>query len=162
MTTTQFLNLLQNHPDRMLQFEYQPGSRLRPDYHITEVKNVHIDATDCGGRTDSWKETVIQLWESPAPEPGTRSITTRKALAILDRVNRVRPLLLDHPLKFEYGNPDFPTRQLRAGSHRLQDGFLILDLLPETTQCKARELCGTPEPEESATAAPCAPGSGCC
>ena len=30
-------------------------------YHITEVKNIRVEAVDCGARTDSWEETVIQF-----------------------------------------------------------------------------------------------------
>ena len=161
MSTREFLQLLKQYPEHRLNFEYRSGARLRPDYHITEVKNVHIDATDCGGRTDSWKETVIQLWEAPAVEHNGPSISAGKALAILDRVNRSQALLQESPLKFEYGNADFHTSQLEVAGFSAEDDTLILTLGVEATQCKARDLCGT-APIAASAQQECAPGSGCC
>ncbi|MBC2838526.1 DUF6428 family protein [Robiginitalea sp. SC105] len=170
MKTSEFLELLQKHPGRMLNFEYAPGKRLRPDYHITEVKNIHIDATDCGGRSDSWKETVIQLWENPVPEPADRSITAKKALAILGRVAQKQPLLMDSLVKFEYGNADFHAAQLHVAGERLEGENLVVLLSPVPTQCKASDICGVPvtakrtagETPEAVEAAGCTPGTGCC
>ena len=161
MKTREFLELLNEHPNRSLEFEYRPGSRLLPGYHITEVKNLHIDATDCGGRTDSWQETVIQLWENPAGETAPRSITARKALAILDRVNRSQPLLPDSPLKFEYGNADFHTAQLHVTGIFRDGEALVVALSPERTHCKASDQCGVAEPKSDLSAC-CEPGTGCC
>lgn len=161
MKTREFLQLLSEHPRRPLEFEYRTGSRLRPGYHITEVKNLQIDATDCGGRTDSWQETVIQLWESPVPETSPRPITARKALAILDRVDRSRPLLQESLLKFEYGNAEFHTAQLHVAHAYLDGEALVVALTPERTQCKASDLCGVPEPASNASAC-YEPGTGCC
>lgn len=161
MKTREFLELLKQNPTRPLYFEYRPGAQLKPGYHITEVKNIQIEATDCGGRTNAWQETVIQLWESPVPESAPRAITARKALAILDRVNRSRPLWPDSLLKFEYGNAEFHTAQLHVGGFTLNEAGLTVALTPDTTQCKASDVCGAPEPEPQ-TASCCEPGSGCC
>lgn len=160
MTTREFLNLLRENPGTILQFQYADGQTLRPDYHITEVKNVRIDATDCGGRTDSWTETVIQLWEAPQPEPDHGPITTEKALSILDRVHAVQPLMARSNLKFEYGNAGFHTAQLPVAGVENRQGVLLLNLQPDTTQCKARDLCGVAA--TVAASEPCTPGSGCC
>ena len=161
MNTGEFLRLLNQHPQRPLNFEYRPGLRLRPGYHITEVKNLQINATDCGGRTDSWQETVIQLWEDPGAGPEGRNITARKALAILDRVNRSQPLWPGSLLKFEYGNADFHTAQMHAAGSFLDGESLVVSLSPEKTQCKASDLCGVPE-SKADTPACCEPGTGCC
>lgn len=161
MKTREFLQLLNQHPAYPLYFEYRPGARLKAGYHITEVKNIHIEATDCGGRSDAWQETVIQLWESPAPESAPRAITARKALAILERVNRTRPLLPDSLLKFEYGNAEFHTAQLHVGGVSVNEDGLTVALTPDSTQCKASDVCGVPEPEARAASC-CEPGSGCC
>lgn len=166
METQQFISLLENHPGRQLRFEYLPGRQVRTDYHITEVKNVQIDATDCGGRSDSWKETIIQLWESPGIEHQGPSLDTRKALAILRRVEAVQPMQPATELKFEYGNPGFHTGQLQVQGYRVSDGHLILEIRPGQTQCKARDLSGIPQAhatsEVNREQAPSTPGSSCC
>lgn len=161
MTTQEFIDLLKAHPGHSLTFEYQAGRRLRPDYHITEVKNVRVEATDCGGRSDAWKETVIQLWEAPGEDPGARQITSRKALGILDRVARSQPLFTDDTVRFEYGNAHFHTSQMHVAGATVEDGQLVVRLSPEATQCKASELCGIPAETPNEVSA-CLPGSGCC
>lgn len=161
MNTSEFLQLLQEHPQRPLNFEYRPGHRLKPGYHITEVKNLQINATDCGGRSDSWQETVIQLWENPEAGTEERNITARKALAILDRVNSSQPLWPESLLKFEYGNADFHTAQLHVAGVLLDGESLVVALSPDKTQCKASDLCGIPGPKAEAPSC-CEPGSGCC
>lgn len=50
---------------KSLLFEYNPNALLGVNYHITEVKHVVIDSVDYGANTNSWNETIIQLWESP-------------------------------------------------------------------------------------------------
>ena len=65
MKTHEFLTILNEHQDKRLYFEYQPNQLVAPNYHITEIKHVHIDSVDCGAQTDNWTETVVQLWESP-------------------------------------------------------------------------------------------------
>jgi len=65
MKTNEFLSLLKEHADKSLLFEYKSGHFVGANYHITEVKNISIESVDCGAGTDFWKETIIQLWESP-------------------------------------------------------------------------------------------------
>ena len=161
MKANRFMELLQEHPRKKLGFSYRDGAFLRNDYHITEVKNVQVQATDCGGRQDSWEETVIQLWEPPQAAPGAPQMRARKASQILARVAGLQPLQGDSILRFEYGNAGFHTSQLEVGGYRVERDELILLLTPQHTTCKARDICGTPV-AEPLTESACDPGSGCC
>lgn len=90
MKTSEFLKLLKDNENKGLVFEYKPGVLVGANYHITEVKNITIDSVDCGAGTDFWKETIIQLWESPK-EIGKRDyMTSYKALAILNKVDSIK------------------------------------------------------------------------
>jgi hypothetical protein len=62
MNTQSFLNTLEKHKNKELLFQYTPNLLVGTNYHITEVKHVTIDSVDCGAQTDSWKETIVQLW----------------------------------------------------------------------------------------------------
>ncbi len=162
MKTQELLSLLKEHTDKSLLFEYASGRYVGAHYHITEVKNITIDSVDCGAGTDFWKETVIQLWESPS-EKGTRDFMKAfKALGILNKVNRIKPMDPDTEVKFEYGNADFHTSQLFVKGYRVENKRLIVQLAVEQTDCKARETCGVEVAEELASESNCAPGSGCC
>ena len=77
--------------DKSLLFEYTPGLFVGANYHITEVKHISIDSVDCGARTDAWKETIIQLWESPNELDKKEFMSVYKALAILNKVGKMKP-----------------------------------------------------------------------
>jgi hypothetical protein len=162
MKTNEFLSLLNENTNKSLVFEYAPGQLIGANYHITEVKNISIDSVDCGTGTDFWKETIIQLWESPK-EIGKRDyMTSQKALDILNKVDQIKPMEKKVEVKFEYSNSVFHTAQLYVLSHKTTDQQLLIRLGVEKTDCKAKETCGVPEMAETVSQAACAPGSGCC
>lgn len=158
MSTQELLVLLQDHSDKSLLFEYEENAFVGANYHITEVKNVTVDAVDCGSGTDYWRETVIQLWESPTERDKKEFLSAYKALSILNKVHRIKPMDLDAEVKFEYSNSSFHTAQLYVSDHSFSDKRLVIKLAVNKTDCKARELCETPNKED----VHCAPESGCC
>ncbi|MDC6366145.1 MULTISPECIES: DUF6428 family protein [Flavobacteriaceae] len=164
MNTSEFLTLLKQHQDKSLLFEYSEGKLVGANYHITEVKNITIDSVDCGAGTDFWKETIVQLWESPKEKDKRDYMSVYKALSILKKVDRMKSMVRDAEIKFEYSNEDFHTAQLFVNDHALDNQNLILKLSVEKTDCKAKETCGVAveTPEKETEAASCEPGSGCC
>ncbi len=162
MTTQEFLELLAANQDKSLLFEYTPGKLVGANYHITEVKHISIDSVDCGAGTDSWKETIIQLWESPMEKEKKEFMSTFKALSILKKVGRIKPLTLEAEVKFEYSNINFNTAQLFVNDYEMMGNQLILKLAIQKTDCKAKEACGIPEVKEASLEACCSPGGGCC
>ena len=161
MKTREFLSLLKKHSNKSLLFEYKPGALVGANYHITEVKNITVDAVDCGAGTDFWKETIIQLWESPEEKDKTTYMTSYKALGILNKVHSIKPMVLDTEVKLEYSNATFHTAQLFINSYEITQGQVIIKLAIEKTDCKAKDTCGIPVEELQETGS-CAPGSGCC
>lgn len=165
MNTSELISLLKQHQDKSLLFEYAPGKLVGANYHITEVKNIIIDSVDCGARTDFWKETIIQLWESPKEKDKTEYMSVYKALSILNKVDRIKPMAQDTEVKFEYSNSSFHTAQLFVDDYVLDQKSLIFKLSVEKTDCKAKETCGVEAPKENGlqeASAGCEPGSGCC
>ncbi|WP_103070003.1 DUF6428 family protein [Aquimarina sediminis] len=159
MNTSDFISLLAEHQDKSLLFEYAPGMLAGTNYHITEVKHITVDAVDCGAGTDFWKETIIQLWESPKELGKTDYMSTYKALGILRKVGTMKAYEMDAVVKIEYGNSMFHTAQLHIADFEIKEKQLIMKLTVNPTDCKAKEVCGIPETNETNT---CAPGSGCC
>lgn len=162
MKTHEFLTLLNENKDKSLLFEYMPGLLIGANYHITEIKNITIDSVDCGAGTDFWKETIIQIYESPEEIGKTEYMTSDKALAILNRVDKIKPMEKEVEVKFEYSNSNFHTAQLFVNDYKIKGTNLILNLGIEKTDCKAKETCGIPDAVEASTNKSCAPGSGCC
>ncbi len=165
MKTQELFKVLEENQDKSLLFEYAPNLLVGANYHITEVKHLAIDSIDCGSQADAWKETIIQLWESPNESEKTEYMSVYKALAILNKVGKMKTYDMDAEVKFEYSNATFHTAQLFVNDFETKEGKLIVKLAVEKTDCKAKELCGVPEPQEavSASAEPCcSPGGNCC
>ncbi|TDQ32517.1 DUF6428 family protein [Zeaxanthinibacter enoshimensis] len=162
MKTQEFLELLRQHPDKSLLFEYAPGKLVGANYHITEVKNIIVDSVDCGTGTDRWNETVIQLWESPSELGKTEYLSVYKANGILKKVDRLRKMDREAVLKFEYGNQEFHTAQLHVNSFEIGASELRMQLGVTLTDCKAKESCGIPVESNTPEQETCEPGSGCC
>jgi hypothetical protein len=173
--------LLQN-PTLTLQFQYANNKRIEASYHITEIKQAAIQSVDCGGVSNNWTEVIVQIWE-PESVQQERAMKVEKALSIINVVEKILPLNPSAPVKIEFGNSRFDTRQMLPNEITIQGEDLVVDLRPDTVQCKAIERggsCGTsaaadecctpatakPKIElknlvETATAC-CTPGGGCC
>lgn len=165
MKTQDLFTVLESNKDKSLLFEYAPNLLVGANYHITEVKHVAIDSVDCGAQTDSWNETVIQLWESPNELDKTEYMSVYKALAILKKVERMKPFDLASEIKFEYNNATFHTAQLFVNDFEIRHNNLIFKLAVEKTDCKAKSTCGISKVPEMASAESepcCSPSGNCC
>ncbi|WP_285009389.1 DUF6428 family protein [Pedobacter faecalis] len=158
---------LRSNKELDLQFQYAEDKRADPAYHITEIKQAPITSVDCGGMMNSWTEVIVQVWES-GTEHQERSMKASKALSIIDLVEKSLPLHPQAIVKIEYGNADFDTRQMLPKSVVVEGQNLVVDLRPDTVQCKATDRGGNcgPKPKielkNLTLNAECTPASGCC
>ena len=165
MKTQDFLILLEQHEDKALVFEYATNQFVGANYHITEVKHLTIDSVDCGSKTDYWKETIVQLWESPNEIGKKEYMSVFKALAILKKVGKMKPYNLDAELKVEYSNDTFHTAQLFINDYDINGRNLAFKLGVKKTDCKAKDVCSTPEIKKTVntnTEPCCSPDGNCC
>ncbi len=173
MKTKEFLKVLEENKKLPVYFEYQPGNFVRPDYHVTEIKNVNFDTVDCGGVQNKWQEVHVQLWENETLEPN-HQLNGNKILSIFKVVNKVRKTLDEVEILFEYQNQNFHKATLPVADYELKNDLLIFQLNKGFTTCKAKDRATTEEekseaccgaPVEVVAEAPtnqCSPGSGCC
>jgi len=170
--------LIQNQ-ELDLQFQYAGNKRVEASYHITEIKQAPITSVDCGGVMNKWTEIIIQLWE-PENQQQLRAMKVKKALSIIELVEKVLPLDETATVKIEFGNSAFETRQLFPNEIIINGEELIVDLRPDAVQCKAIDRggsCGTTASGEECcvpaekpkielknlvVTSCCTPGSGCC
>jgi len=158
MNVKEFLSVIRENKNKELLFEYATNKFAGTNYHLTEVKNVIFETVDCGGAINDWKETHIQLWESPKEMGKDKYITTDKAVNILDRVNGIRPLWLETEMKVEFGNADFHTSIMSVSNTVSEPTKLIIQLFTDETGCKAMDVCTVSDVEEET----CCSESGCC
>jgi len=159
MKTKEFISILKENKNKALLFEYAENQFAGTNYHLTEVKNVTFETVDCGGNTNDWKETHIQVWESPSEVGKEYYLTVDKAMAILERVDSINSLWLETEVKVEFGNTDFHTSILSVSETVSESNKLIVKLFANETGCKAPNICGVPETKEEEA---CCSGSGCC
>lgn len=181
MNWGEFKSQLNENTEATLQFQYAEDKWVDASYHITEIKQAPITSVDCGGVMNAWTEVIVQLWE-PATSDSERAMKVGKALSIVELVEKSLPLNPSAIVKIEFGNSEFDTRQMYPGEFILENENLIVNLIPDATQCKAigrggncgtndkgEECCAPVQEEESkiemvnlVTVQSCTPGSGCC
>lgn len=157
MNWQSFKSKLQEHPELTLQFQYAADKWVDASYHITEIKQAPIVSVDCGGVMNSWTEIIVQLWE-PSEKDSERAMQVSKALSIVQLVEKTLPLNPLGIVKIEFGNSQFDTRQMYPGALNIAGENLIIDLIPDATQCKAISRggsCGTTDTGEEC----CAPAA---
>src|SRR5688572_32590578 len=92
MTTQEFIAALRKTPDHQLIFENEAGDSVHAGYHLTEIKAAHFDTVDCGGQTNRWDETIVQLWVPEGADDADGYMTAGKFLRIFDKVTAMIPL----------------------------------------------------------------------
>jgi hypothetical protein len=161
MNYSSFLEIMNQNPSKELAFEFEHGL-IRKDYHITEVLKTQVEAIDCGGAVDTWKETVLQLLEPKSGE-SERFMTVKKATDILSKSNSKINLIGDSKVILEYKPYGSEAAQrFHVSSVEIIDDKIIVQSMGSVTQCKAAvrktgtsDSCGSSSSVEK-------PKSGCC
>lgn len=167
MNWNTFKTELAQFPEHHLQFEFAENDRVHPSFHITEIKQTNITSVDCGGKMNAWTEIIVQLWE-PNTQDSLRSIKVKKAISIIELVEKTLPLNPNSPVKIEFGNDTFDTRQMHPQDFEINGDEIIVKLQADKTQCKAidrGDSCGTPKQKVKLSEIQnscCSPESSCC
>ena len=139
MTTQEFIAAVRQTPDNQLIFENETGDTVRAGYHLTEIKAAHFDTVDCGGQTNQWHETIVQLWVPANADDDDEYMTAGKFLRIFDKVTAMIPLQLEAEMRVEYGDENFFPSLYHVESATSEDGATRVLLTPPATTCKARD-----------------------
>ncbi len=135
--TASFLNAMRNAPNLPLQFHLNGDLLVPAGYHVTEFKALDIQSVDCGGVANAWKETVVQLMDGTPEEAERGFITTRKFMAIYDRVAAKIQLQGSAEIRFEYGNTSAPALQYHLKGVQIEPERVVVSLQAPGVMCKA-------------------------
>ncbi|TGL35809.1 DUF6428 family protein [Leptospira perdikensis] len=144
LTWKDFKTNLDLYPELHLEFEYGKNQTIFPNYHITEFKLANIQSVDCGGKSDSWTEIILQVLE-PKVEKDTDSMTLAKVSSILKKVTTSMVIPEDATLRIEFGNEETAMRQYFVSEMQPKDRSLLIQLKDGKTECKANISCGLPK-----------------
>ncbi|MFN2541092.1 MAG: DUF6428 family protein [Chthoniobacterales bacterium] len=137
MKTNEFISALRAAPDNQLVFVDLDGHVVHRGYHLTELKAASFETVDCGGQTNRWQETIVQLWV-PA-EAEDHYMLAGKFLNIFDKVRGLIPLNIDTEVRVEYGDQNIFPSVYHVRSVTQSDGMTRFVLEPPATTCKARD-----------------------
>ncbi len=104
-----FASQLERHPDAELVFEIG-ATTIGRGHHVTEVLRQTVDGVDCGGSLDHWRDTVLQLVESPAVD-GRPGMSARTAEVIPQRTEQRLALAADNEAVLEFRPADAMAAQ---------------------------------------------------
>jgi hypothetical protein len=137
MKTSEFISALRAAPGNQLLFVDLHGHAVHSGYHLTELKAASFETVDCGGRTNHWQETIVQLWVPVSPDDDYMPVA--KFLKIFDKVRGLIPLNLDAEIRVEYGDENFFPAAYYV--HSVTSDYTTTRVLlePPRTTCKARD-----------------------
>ena len=142
-----------------IRFILPNGQQVPVHFHVTEIGTVTRHFIDCGGTERIEKKVNFQLWEATDYD---HRLAPTKLLRIIDLAEE----------KLGLGNLDVEVEYQgdTIGKYLLAfDGAHFL-LESTTTDCLAKDKCGSPEEKprirmsdlSSGTGSSCTPGGGCC
>ena len=131
----ELIGALEAHSNRSLVFSFE-GRRIKPGYHVTEVKAGQFAALDCGANPESWTEIFIQLWDVNEDEA---HMTARKFNAIIRKVADHLNLDNSAKLTFEVSDGVAPMQLHRASYPSIVGDEVHVDLSPRPASCKPRD-----------------------
>ena len=142
MKVEHFLNTLKSNPDKALNYQINDRLIVAAHAHITEIKQQAITSVDCGGKKNSWNETVMQWWSAANEDDGHR-VSSSKILDIFERVNHVNPIDKETELLLEYGDNNIGVAHYSLHLSSIDEDTISFELMRSQTQCKASKTCGT-------------------
>ena len=131
MKTRKFIEALRNSADKELVFANADGRNIHAGYHLTEIKAASFETVDCGGKTNRWNETILQLW---VPEDAEDSYMKSEVSARYDKVRRMVSVDEDAEIGSVWGE-NFFAAAYHIGDWRVDDGRSISAGPPAAT-CK--------------------------
>ena len=150
------LDVLASHGTRKLVIDYA-GQRIRPGYHVTEVKAGSFVTLDCGGNPDAWHETILQVEDLPASPDNPDQMTVSRFLKVLDKVAQCVPLDSTARLTFEVGPPLTAMQIFDVETIFIDADTVVLRLGARSAICKPRHRA-----QQVAAAASGQPKNVCC
>lgn len=136
-------------------FQFEDGSFVAENFHVTEVGQVEKKFIDCGGVVRFEKKVSFQLWNANDFE---HRLKAGKLLNII-RLSERKLEIEDGEIEVEVQGKD------TIGKYHLGFNGSNFVLLNTITACLAEDACGiSPEGASSSSieATSCTPGGGCC
>ncbi|MGC6466124.1 MAG: DUF6428 family protein [Akkermansiaceae bacterium] len=135
MKLSEFLDLLQDHPNHHLTLSLPDGSTAPAHFHITEVGHLTRSFLDCGGKQHRIETCLLQVWVA---HDYNHRIQAGKLAKI---VSKAAELIPSHDLEVEFEHEAPVLTQLPVVSYEVKSEALVFHLRYKATDCLAKDLC---------------------
>ena len=138
------------------------GRTIQPGYHVTEIKSAQLSALDCGGKADSWTETILQVEDLPASN-GSSFMTVGKFDSILGRVEQALALAPSSRVTIEISRSAEAMQVFDIAGIDASPERLTLALAPRPAICKPRHRtldADRPSTDRASATSCCQPSTG--
>ncbi|MCJ8314808.1 MAG: hypothetical protein HRU38_21745 [Saccharospirillaceae bacterium] len=144
MNLNEFNQLLAAQPNANIIYKIQEAQQVLVNQHVhlTEIKQQHVQSVDCGGKSTSWTDIILQLWSHSKKDDGHR-VNAQKMLDIIKQVNNKLPLKTESELLIEYRGDDNKLSHYYIELISSANSEIQFKLSGLKTQCKAAEECST-------------------
>ncbi|MFN0047701.1 MAG: DUF6428 family protein [Cytophagales bacterium] len=135
-----------------LNFNLPDGTQVPSHFHITEIGLQTKHSVDCGRIKHINKKAILQIWVAQDTDHRL------KPLALLGIINDAGSILGGDDLEVEI---EFQKETI--GKYDLGFANKNFELIPQYTDCLARETCGVDTILATVNSSECCtPGKGCC
>lgn len=143
MLVRDFMQAIQEYPNKPLRFLYEADQMVPGGYHVTEIKNAQFETIDCGNSLHTWREVIVQVWLPDEVAADAAPMSTDKFAKIWSIVDGRIPLNQDAEIRVEYGDGERLTAVYHVEELQNRPEGLVVKMAPPRTLCKPRELLQT-------------------
>ncbi|MCA9955327.1 MAG: hypothetical protein KC434_11445, partial [Anaerolineales bacterium] len=140
MLVRDFMQTIQQNPNKPLRFLYDDEEMVPGGYHVTEIKNAQFDTIDCGNSLHTWREVILQVWLPDEVATDAAPMSTDKFAKIWSIVDGRIPLNQNAEIRVEYGDGERLTAVYHVDALQNTPAGLVVKMAPPRTLCKPREL----------------------
>lgn len=133
MLTSEFMNSLKSNQEKAVLFHID--EHLVPaTYHVSEIKKLHIESMDCGGKSHKWNENVFHIFIPNSPEQIKPVITNFRFNSIFESTGALPP---DAELTVEYSKAqNEPLANYKISKAEETESDIRIYLQAKTAECK--------------------------
>lgn len=147
------ISAFKNHLNSISQIEFRlpDGAPIPNHFHITEIGLQTRHSIDCGRISHSNKLVIMQIWVAQDTD---HRLKPSKLLNVISEVEQVLGKE-DLEVEIEY-------QKDTIGKYNIAFENGIFELVPQFTDCLAKETCGIETVSGTVNTQCCTPGNRCC
>ena len=128
MKTDHFFELLYEHQDKVLSFEYNEGKRIGVDFKVVSIDHVKTTSITARGKLLESQEVIMSISENKANDASFVNMKVERFIDMLNQVDQIKPFSTNVSLKVRYGNDIMPLTVMNIKGYIIKENYLVICL----------------------------------